>query len=85
MSNVNHRIVLMTLHQIFRCWTVYNKSWRVAILPFLLLLYNISSIIIMTSWNTVLILTGSEPSLDSQREYNGILGSYFAATIIINI
>ncbi|KAF8342389.1 hypothetical protein F5887DRAFT_356498 [Amanita rubescens] len=66
---------------VFRCWTVYNRSWRVAILPLLLLLYNLSSLLMLTSWNFgIRLVTGSVAI-----QLEGITASYYATTIAINI
>ncbi|KAF8338659.1 hypothetical protein F5887DRAFT_1077593 [Amanita rubescens] len=67
---------------VFRCWIVYNRSWRVALLPFLLLLYNISSLFVLTRWNFGILLVMTE-SVTIQVE--GITASYYASTTIINI
>ncbi|KAF8343635.1 hypothetical protein F5887DRAFT_1075734 [Amanita rubescens] len=68
---------------IFRCWTVYNRSWRIAILLLLLWMYNISSLITLTYWSIITAITGNEPT--SPYDCNAMPGSYYAATIIINI
>ncbi|KAF8330665.1 hypothetical protein F5887DRAFT_78468 [Amanita rubescens] len=67
---------------IFRCWVVYNRSWRIIVLPFLLLLYNISTLIMMTYWNAT---TTGAVSTGFDDQLLGIQGSYLASTIIINI
>ncbi|KAF8341129.1 hypothetical protein F5887DRAFT_1076558 [Amanita rubescens] len=59
---------------IFRCWTVYNRSWRIAILPLLLLLYNIAGLLVMMYWISILSDNNDE-----------IMVAYYAATITINI
>ena len=82
MSRVNPR-VLMTLYQIFRCWTVYNRSWRIAILPLLLLLYNISILLVTAYFNAIYTRTPSVPG--PHRRWPIMMVSYYAATIAINI
>ena len=74
--------MFLTLHQIFRCWAVYNKSWRIIVLPFLLLLYNVSTVIMMTYWN---VTAPGAVSTSFGHRLQGIQGSYFASTILINI
>jgi len=69
---------------IFRCWTVYTRSWRITVLPLLLLLYNISSLFVTTYWNAIYDPTGNEPT-DIQVENMAVVGSYYAATIAINV
>ncbi|KAF8341125.1 hypothetical protein F5887DRAFT_385332 [Amanita rubescens] len=64
---------------IFRCWAVYNRSWRIIVLPFLLLLYDISTLIMMTYWNVT--ATGAV-STGFDNQLLAIQGSYFASTII---
>ncbi|KAF8333004.1 hypothetical protein F5887DRAFT_1080459 [Amanita rubescens] len=70
---------------IFRCWTVYNRSWRIAVLPLLLLLYNISIFLVSTYHNTFVVLTGNEPPIRGPYGDNERQESYLASTIIINI
>jgi hypothetical protein len=74
----------MTLYQVFRCWTVYNKSRQIVIIPLLLLLYNISILLVIIYWLTVYALTGSS-RVFGPYESDTILASYYAATIAINI
>jgi hypothetical protein len=76
--------VLMILCQIYRCWTVYGRSRLIAVLPLLLLLYNMSGLIIMTYRNTIYSPTGNEP-ISRYDGWRAIVGSYFAATITINV
>ena len=73
----------MTLYQIFRCWTVYNRSWRIVILPLLLLLYNISCLILLTYWSAT--TSGAVESRSFIDQFLGILESNYASTIAINI
>ncbi len=84
MSKVNSHWVLMKSCQIFRCWTVYQRSWLIALLPLLLLLYNISGLIIMTYRDNIYAPTGDEP-ISRYDGWRAIVGSYFAATITINV
>ena len=63
--------------QIFRCWTVYNRSWQIAVLPFLLLLYNIANLLVVTYWNII--------NFQGTSYSTGIAVSPVAATITINI
>ncbi|KAF8330670.1 hypothetical protein F5887DRAFT_78613 [Amanita rubescens] len=70
---------------IFRCWTVYNRSWRIAILPLLLLLYNISSLVIMMYCGTTFLLTGNEDPISLYDQIYNMLYAYYATTIAINI
>ncbi|KAF8342392.1 hypothetical protein F5887DRAFT_1076188 [Amanita rubescens] len=67
---------------IFRCWIVYNRSWRIAVLPLLLLLYNISSLLMMAYWTSPSSGVASPSFLNRQL---GIQESYYASTIVINI
>ncbi|KAF8330649.1 hypothetical protein F5887DRAFT_78146 [Amanita rubescens] len=68
---------------IFRCWMVYNRSWRIAALPLVLSLYNISSLLVMTVyWSVTISGAASKCLLYPQR---GILESYYGSTTIINI
>ncbi|KAF8342398.1 hypothetical protein F5887DRAFT_1283775 [Amanita rubescens] len=69
---------------VFRCWTVYNRSWRITVLPLLLLLFNISSVLVMTCWDAIYELTGNKPFSLSEGRFP-MLASYFTATITINI
>ena len=62
--------------QIFRCWTVYNRSWRIVVLPFLFLLYSIASLLMLVYWNI------TNPSGD---RWGKIMASYYVTTITINI
>ncbi|KAF8712011.1 hypothetical protein AX14_013161 [Amanita brunnescens Koide BX004] len=64
---------------IFRCWTVYDKSWRIIILPLLLLLYNTSLLIIAVLFTTHI------SGIDQRFINYGMLSSYYASTIMINI
>ena len=73
----------MTLYQIFRCWTVYSRSWQIAVLPLLLLLYNISVLLVVIYWAVILPIAGNESSF--LNESNVVISSYFAAIIAINI
>ncbi|KAF8325110.1 hypothetical protein F5887DRAFT_259817 [Amanita rubescens] len=67
---------------IFRCWSVYNRSWRIAILPLVLLLYNMSGLLMTTYWNiTFQALGGDVAPFNS----NVIKASTYVATTIINI
>ncbi|KAF8342378.1 hypothetical protein F5887DRAFT_1076177 [Amanita rubescens] len=68
---------------IFRCWAVYDRSWRIVILPLLLLLYNISCLILLTYWTTTTSGAGESESFADQ--FLGILESNYASTIAINI
>ncbi|KAF8330642.1 hypothetical protein F5887DRAFT_999715 [Amanita rubescens] len=65
---------------IFRCWTVWNKRWGIAVLPILLLLYNVSCLLILTYCNF-----GNRPGSLRANQLEGIKGSYYASTIAINI
>ena len=74
----------MTLYQVFRCWTVYNRSWRITALPLFLLLFNISIVLVMTYWDTIYELTRNGP-FSIFKGHCPMLVSYFTATITINI
>ncbi|KAF8330641.1 hypothetical protein F5887DRAFT_1081488 [Amanita rubescens] len=65
---------------IFRCWIVYNRSWRIVILPLLLLLYNICLLITTVHWS--INMSGGNPP---DPRYGMIWMSYYASTIVINI
>ncbi|KAF8330666.1 hypothetical protein F5887DRAFT_999837 [Amanita rubescens] len=67
---------------IFRCWAVYNRSWRIIVLPFLLLLYNITALILMMYWDAT---TMGAVSTSFDDQLIGVRASYFASTIIISI
>ena len=76
----------MIFYQIFRCWTVYNRSWRIAFIPFLLLLYNISIFLVKSCWDTIYELTGNIPANPMYvLGEDKLLGSLYAANIVINI
>ena len=74
----------MILYQIFRCWTVYNRSWRIAALPVLLILYNIATLLVGVYWEISYNLTGNEP-ISLYEDGAAVVGSYYAANIGINI
>ena len=77
--NKANSLIFMTLHQIFRCWMVYNRSWRIIILPLLLLLYNISLFIIILADVNVLF------HIDIQFLAYALFPSYYGSTIVINM
>ncbi|KAF8330669.1 hypothetical protein F5887DRAFT_1081511 [Amanita rubescens] len=64
---------------IFRCWGIYNRSWRITVFPLLLLVFNISSSPVITFYisrtSTVRIL----------NVLYGLQGAYSASTSILNI
>ena len=87
MSKANHW-ALMIFCQIFRCWAVYNESWRIIALPFLLLLYNIAYLVIQTfgSWFDINNFTGSgSAAANIGLQIASVVSSYFGVTIAINI
>ncbi|KAF8345624.1 hypothetical protein F5887DRAFT_1074347 [Amanita rubescens] len=72
---------------IFRCWTVYNRSWRIILLPLLLFLYNISNLFVMAycQWDAMIYkLAGNEP-ITLRNQINSLEESFYAANIVINI
>ncbi|KAF8341141.1 hypothetical protein F5887DRAFT_976910 [Amanita rubescens] len=74
--------IFFAFDSVFRCWIVYNRSWRIAVLPFLLLLYNISSLFMLTRWNFgIHLVTTESPAIPVE----GITASYYASTTVINI
>ncbi|KAF8716627.1 hypothetical protein AX14_012251, partial [Amanita brunnescens Koide BX004] len=72
---------------IFRCWTVYNRSWRIAFIPLLLLLYNISVFLVLTCWHAFYELRGNKPAgpMDDSLGISELFGSLYAANIVINM
>ncbi|KAF8347934.1 hypothetical protein F5887DRAFT_671807 [Amanita rubescens] len=64
---------------IFRCWVIYDRLWRVALLPLLLMLYNISSLLEVTYLNATV-----HGSLIDRRDIFE-LGQFFASSTVINI
>ena len=84
---INHWVLLMICYQIFRCWTVYNRSWRIAFIPLLLLLYNISVFLVLTCWHAFYELRGNKPAgpMDDSLGISELFGSLYAANIVINM
>jgi hypothetical protein len=70
----------MTLCQIYRCWTVYGRSWRVIIAPLLLLLCNILNFLIVKVIVGINVLGVNSNGFDHH-----MVATYYASTIFINI
>ncbi|KAF8327828.1 hypothetical protein F5887DRAFT_1288454 [Amanita rubescens] len=62
---------------IFRCWIIYNKSWRITVLPLILLLYNVSCLPMLTYWSC------GDPN--PRAHCRQIRLAFFTSTIILNI
>ncbi|SRR6266576_1668031 len=63
--------------QIFRCWLIYNKSWRITVLPLILLLYNVSCLPMLTYWSC------GDPTPNAHCSH--IRLGFFTGSIILNI
>ncbi|KAF8636429.1 hypothetical protein AX17_003611 [Amanita inopinata Kibby_2008] len=67
---------------VFRCWVVYSKSWRIAILPLLLLLVNVALLIITTYLATINLTQRHDAVF---RRLDHLNEAFYACTIAINI
>ncbi len=79
MNNTINSTILITLFQIFRCWAMYNKSWRITVFPLLLLLFNVSSSPVITYYFS---------RTSTAHIFNvlyGLQGAYSASTSVLNI
>ena len=70
----------MIVYQIFRCWAVYNRSWRVTVLPLLLWLYNISIVVL----STYEVIDGGNGFINF-HDVNEMMLLYYPVIITINI
>jgi len=71
----------------YRCWVVYNKWWPITVLPSVLLLYNFSTLISVSYWNSIKVVEAqtSPYTLITQWKLEmEIQEGYLIATIILN-
>ncbi|KAF8347698.1 hypothetical protein F5887DRAFT_662752 [Amanita rubescens] len=64
---------------VYHCWIIYQKAWSIAAVPLLFLVYNLASVITLTSWASTSI-----PDVLTVR-YMRVQESFEACTVFINI
>jgi len=64
---------------ILRCWLIYNKSWRIAAFPLLLLLYNVSCLPLLTYWSC----GSTTPKTES--DCSDIRVAFFTSSVMLTI
>ena len=69
-------------YQIYRCWIVYGKSWRVTAILVVLLLYNIASVVAITYWGYLELMSRTSV-FHAQIVY--VHEGFLISTIVINI
>jgi len=64
---------------ILRCWLIYDKSWRIAAFPLLLLSYNLSCIPMLTYWHCANAILNVEAYCRDTRV------AFFASSVTLTI
>ncbi|KAF8346074.1 hypothetical protein F5887DRAFT_1073732 [Amanita rubescens] len=72
----------------YRCWVVYQKRWPIIVLPVVLLLYNFSTIISVSYWNSLKTVETQISLFTLITQWRPVLivqEGYVFSTIVINL